>query len=101
MVYKKCEKIYTKVVKMILVCPQLKLQLTTQKKEVRLIKVLQRCTQVETKRATPREEAGKPETGKTVKKIFVGGLKDDMTNEVLQVSVDPCPVVNPSIIKYS
>jgi len=41
-------------------------------------------TKVETKRATPREEAGKPETGKTVKKIFVGGLKDDMTNEVLQ-----------------
>jgi hypothetical protein len=32
-VYKKCEKIYTKVVKWILVCPQLKLQLTTQKKK--------------------------------------------------------------------
>jgi hypothetical protein len=31
-VYKKCEKIYTKVVKWILVCPQLKLHLTTQKK---------------------------------------------------------------------
>ena len=33
-------------------------------------------TKVETKRATPREEAGKGESGKTVKKIFVGGLKE-------------------------
>ena len=33
-------------------------------------------TKVESKRATPREEASKGESGKTVKKIFVGGLKE-------------------------
>lgn len=34
--------------------------------------------EVETKRATPREESGKPEAHMTIKKIFVGGVKEDV-----------------------
>ena len=41
--------------------------------------------QVETKRATPREEFGKPEAGQTIKKLFLGGLKEEVTDdEILQ-----------------
>ena len=39
---------------------------------------------VETKRATPREEAGQRESGKSAKKVFVGGLKDDIEDKDLE-----------------
>jgi len=34
--------------------------------------------EVEPKRAVPREESGKPESHMSVKKIFIGGIKDEM-----------------------
>jgi len=39
---------------------------------------------VETKRATPREEFGKPEAGQTIKKLFLGGLKEEVTDEEIR-----------------
>ncbi|KAG9510533.1 Heterogeneous nuclear ribonucleoprotein 87F [Fragariocoptes setiger] len=40
--------------------------------------------EVEPKRAVPREETGKPETQATVKKIFLGGLRDDIEESDLK-----------------
>jgi RNA recognition motif-containing protein len=40
--------------------------------------------QVEPKRATPREDSGKAEVQMTVKKIFVGGLRDALTEDDLR-----------------
>ena len=39
---------------------------------------------LETKRATPRRESGKPESQMSVKKLFVGGLTDDMSDDDLR-----------------
>ncbi|XP_053640151.1 heterogeneous nuclear ribonucleoprotein 87F isoform X8 [Cherax quadricarinatus] len=38
---------------------------------------------VDTKRAVPRDEIGKPESGVTVKKLFVGGIKDDVDDDTI------------------
>ncbi|KAG8224433.1 hypothetical protein J437_LFUL001383 [Ladona fulva] len=40
--------------------------------------------EVESKRAVPREDIGKPEAGVTVKKLFVGALKDGIDEADLQ-----------------
>lgn len=40
--------------------------------------------QVETKRATPREEFSRPEAGQTIKKVFVGGIKEEVTTEEIK-----------------
>ena len=39
---------------------------------------------LETKRATPRSDAGKPEAQASVKKIFIGGVSDDIEDEDLR-----------------
>lgn len=40
--------------------------------------------QVETKRAVPRDEIGKPEAGASVTKMFIGGIKDNIGEEDLK-----------------
>jgi len=40
--------------------------------------------QVETKRATPREARDNPDAGQSVKKVFVGGVSEDIEDEELQ-----------------
>lgn len=40
--------------------------------------------QVEPKRATPREDSGKAEVQMTVKKLFIGGLRDNISDEDLK-----------------
>ena len=54
-------------------------------KRINLLSMDMFLGQVETKRATPREEFGKPEAGQTIKKLFLGGLKEEVTDdEILQ-----------------
>lgn len=40
--------------------------------------------QVETKRAVPRDEIGKPEAGASVTKMFIGGIKESISEEDLK-----------------
>lgn len=39
---------------------------------------------IESKRAMPRDEASKPEGQLTVKKIFIGGIKEDINDDDLR-----------------
>ena len=41
-------------------------------------------SKVETKRATPKEESGGRGTDSSVKKVFIGGLKDEVTDELMK-----------------
>jgi len=45
--------------------------------------------EVDTKRAMPREESGRAESQQSVKKMFVGGVKDDTTEDMLRETFSP------------
>eukprot|EP00916_Digyalum_oweni_P002307 GHVL01004204.1.p1 GENE.GHVL01004204.1~~GHVL01004204.1.p1 ORF type:complete len:188 (+),score=26.79 GHVL01004204.1:60-623(+) len=45
--------------------------------------------EVDTKRAMPREESGRPESQQSVKKMFVGGVKEDTTEDMVRESFSP------------
>ncbi|XP_025082277.1 heterogeneous nuclear ribonucleoprotein A3 homolog 2-like isoform X8 [Pomacea canaliculata] len=45
--------------------------------------------EVDTKRAMPREESGRPELQQSVKKMFVGGVKDDTTEDMVRETFAP------------
>ena len=53
--------------------------------------------EVEAKRAIPRDESGRMENNVTVKKIFIGGIKDEVQESDLQnyfsVSPDGCTLL--------
>ena len=42
------------------------------------------CRQVETKRATPRDKSAGQEAGLTVKKVFVGGIKEEAEDDEIK-----------------
>ena len=55
--------------------------------------------EVEPKRAVPREDSGKPDSQATVKKIFLGGLKEDIEeNDLRDYFIEFGNVVNVNIV---
>jgi RNA recognition motif-containing protein len=54
--------------------------------------------ELETKRATPREEAGKPGAELTTKKLFVGAIKEGLTEDHLKEYFTPYGMITDCII---